>query len=103
MADPRFHIGGLFAELSRRKVIRVAVTYGLVGFAVIEAADIIVDAINLPPQFVVFVIVTIFLGFPIAIVLVTKIKPTASKENRNKRTGNKTGKQRSSVHNGLTS
>ena len=69
MADPRFHIGGLFAELSRRKVIRVAVTYGFVGFAVIEAADIIVDAINLPPQFVVFVIVAIFLGFPIAIVL----------------------------------
>jgi TolB-like protein len=62
-------MSGLFSELSRRKVIRVAVTYGIVGLAVIEAADIIVDAIDLPPQFVVFVIVAIFLGFPIAIVL----------------------------------
>ena len=69
MADPRFEIGNLFAELSRRKVIRVAVVYGIVGLAVIEAADIIVDAIGLPPQFVVFVIVAIFLGFPVAIVL----------------------------------
>lgn len=56
-------------ELRRRKVIRVAVTYAVVGFAVIEAADIIVDAINLPAQFVAFVIVTIFLGLPVAIVL----------------------------------
>ena len=69
MADPRIQIGNLFAELSRRKVIRVAVTYGVVAFAVIEAADIIVSAISLPPQFVVFVIVAVFLGFPIAIVL----------------------------------
>ncbi len=69
MADPRFRLGKLYAELSRRKVIRVAVTYGLVGFAVIEAADIIVSAIHLPPQFVAFVIVAILLGFPIAIVL----------------------------------
>jgi len=69
LADPRFHIGQLFAELSRRKVIRVAVTYGIVGFAVIQAANIIVDAINLPAQFVVYIIVAIFLGLPVAIVL----------------------------------
>ena len=69
MANPRTQLSNLLAELGRRKVIRVAVTYGLVGFAVIEAADIIVGAINLPPQFVAFVIVAILLGFPIAIVL----------------------------------
>lgn len=69
MTEQRFQISRFFAELSRRKVIRVAVTYGVVGFAVIEAADIIVDAINLPPQFVAFVIVAIFLGLPVAIVL----------------------------------
>lgn len=69
MADPRFRLNNFFAELSRRKVIRVAVTYGIVGFAVIEAADIIVDSIGLPLQFTVFVIVAVFLGFPIAVVL----------------------------------
>ena len=69
LAEPRFRIGKLYAELSRRKVIRVAVTYGLVGFAVIEAADIIVGAIHLPPQFVAFVIGATLLGFPIAVFL----------------------------------
>ncbi len=85
MTDPRFRIGRLFAELSRRKVVRVAVTYGLVGFAVIEAADIIVSAIHLPPQFVAFVIVAIFLGFPIAIVFAWSydIVPDSSVEEAN--------------------
>jgi TolB-like protein len=69
LSDSGSHQGGFFTELRRRKVIRVALTYGIVGFAVIEAADIIVDAIALPAQFVAFVIVTIFLGLPIAIVL----------------------------------
>lgn len=69
LADPKVQRGGFFTELRRRKVIRVALTYGIVGFAVIEAADIIVGAIDLPPQFVAFVIVTILLGLPVAIVL----------------------------------
>lgn len=69
MTDPRLYIGNFFAELSRRKVIRVAIAYGIVGFAVIEAADIIVGAIGLPPEFVAYVIVAIFLSFPVAIVL----------------------------------
>ena len=69
MADDDAGPGGFFSELKRRKVIRVAITYGIVGFAVIEAADIIVEAIDLPAQFVAFVVVTIFLGLPIAIVL----------------------------------
>lgn len=69
MSDSRFNFGYLLAELSRRKVIRVAVVYGFVGFAVIEAADIIAGALGLPPSFLLFVIVTVFLGFPLAIVL----------------------------------
>ena len=69
MSDQNAQRGGFLSELRRRKVIKVAITYGIVGFAVIEAADIIVEAIDLPAQFVAFVIVTIFLGLPIAIVL----------------------------------
>ena len=69
MADPRSQISHLFAELRRRKVIRVGMTYCIVGFAVIEAADVIVETLSFPPPFVAYVIVAIFLGFPIAIVL----------------------------------
>ncbi len=62
-------MGDLFAELRRRKVVRVAVVYGIVAFAVIEAADIMGPALNLPPEFITFVVAAALLGYPIAIVL----------------------------------
>jgi TolB-like protein/tetratricopeptide (TPR) repeat protein len=62
-------LGSLFAELRRRKVIRVAVVYAIVGFAVIQAADVMVPALNLPPEFITFVVATALLGYPIAVVL----------------------------------
>lgn len=58
-----------FAELRRRKVIRVAMVYGIVGFAVIQAADVIGPVLNLPPDFVTFIVAVALLGFPIALVL----------------------------------
>ena len=47
----------------------MAAIYSLVGFAVIEVAGIIISALHLPPQYVVFVIAAVLLGFPIAVVL----------------------------------
>jgi len=58
-----------FAELRRRKVIRVAMVYGIVGFAVIQAANVIGPALDLPPDFVTFIVAVTLLGYPIAIVL----------------------------------
>ena len=69
MGDPGSQSGGFFSELGRRKVIRVAITYGVVGFAVVAAADVIAEAFDLPPQFVALVIVSVVLGLPVAIVL----------------------------------
>jgi TolB-like protein len=69
MVDPGNLLVDLFSELRRRKAIRVAIVYGIVAFAVIEAADIIVAALSLPPEFITFVVVMTFLGYPIAIVL----------------------------------
>ena len=57
------------AELKRRKVTRVAVVYALVGFGVIEGAQLLFQAFevgNSAWQILVFLIV---LGFPIALVL----------------------------------
>lgn len=57
------------AELRRRKVARVAVVYALVGIGVIEAAQLLFDAFEIPRiawQIVVFLTV---LGLPIALVL----------------------------------
>jgi TolB-like protein len=69
MADTRQRLDKFFAELRRRKVIRVVIVYGIVGFAVIQAADVIGPALSLPPDFVTFIVAVTFLGYPIAIVL----------------------------------
>ena len=69
MGDRIQSLRSFVAELRRRKVVRVAVVYGIVGFAVIEAADIMVPALSLPSEFVTAVVVAVLLGYPIAIVL----------------------------------
>ena len=69
MANPAHDLGNLLSELKRRKVVRVALVYGIVAFAVMQVADIMVPALNLPEQFVTFVVATALLGYPIAIVL----------------------------------
>lgn len=56
-------------ELKRRKVFRVAVVYGAVGFVVVQAASYVFPALLLPDVvFRVLVVLTLF-GFPIALVL----------------------------------
>ena len=59
----------LFAELKRRKVFKVAGVYGVVAFALIQVADPLVTALNLPTEFLTYIVVLLLLGFPVAIVL----------------------------------
>lgn len=59
----------LFTELKRRKVYRVAATYAVVGFVVIEAADLIFPALRIPDLAYRLVVILVILGFPIALVL----------------------------------
>jgi TolB-like protein/Tfp pilus assembly protein PilF len=58
-----------FAELKRRRVFRVAVVYGATAFVVVQAADVLQEALLLPGAFLTGVAVLALLGFPIAIVL----------------------------------
>jgi hypothetical protein len=39
----------LFAELKRRKVVRVAIVYAATAFAVLQAADIMLPQMGVPP------------------------------------------------------
>jgi hypothetical protein len=59
----------LFAELKRRKVIRVAVVYAATAFAVLQAADIMLPQMGVPAWGLSLVVALIVLGFPIALVL----------------------------------
>jgi len=62
-------IPSFFSELKRRKVFHVAAVYAVVGFGVIEAADIIFPRLSLPDIAVDFVLGVVLLGFPVALVL----------------------------------
>lgn len=64
------------SELRRRNVYRVAVTYVIVGFFVIEGADLVFPRIDLPPWTVTLVIALVGLGFPIALVLAWALEVT---------------------------
>ncbi len=68
----------LFAELKRRKVFRVAAVYGAVAFVVLQVADILVPALNLPETFTTGVALLSMLGFPIALVLAWAFETTPS-------------------------
>ena len=59
----------LFAELKRRKVFKVAAVYGAVGYGVLQLADILVPALDLPDSVTRGIAFVVVLAFPIAIVL----------------------------------
>lgn len=61
---PRF-----FAELRRRRVIRVVVVYAIVGWIIIEVAATMLPGLKLPSWTVTFVIALVVLGFPIAVIM----------------------------------
>jgi hypothetical protein len=61
--------GSLFAELKRRKVYRVAVAYGLMGWALAQGIAQVFPVFQVPNCTVRLIMVLIALGFPIALVL----------------------------------
>lgn len=64
-----FSLERLWAELRRRRVIRVAIVYILVGWIVIDVASTVLPPMGLPAWAVKLVIVLIALGFPIAVAM----------------------------------
>jgi TolB-like protein len=62
-------MSSLFAELKRRKVVRVAVVYAATAFAVLQAADIMLPQMNVPEWAMGLFVAFVVLGFPIALVL----------------------------------
>jgi hypothetical protein len=58
-----------FAELKRRKVYSVAVTYGVVGWLLIQVVTQVFPPFEIPNWAQRLVILAILLGFPIALVL----------------------------------
>src|SRR6266513_701906 len=61
--------GNFFAELKRRNVYKVAVTYAVVGWLIAQVATQIFPFLEIPNWVVRLIIVLIAIGFPIALVI----------------------------------
>ncbi len=59
---------GVFGELSRRNVIRVAIAYAIVAWLVVQVADIVLDAIGAPSWVMQTIILILALGFVVAVI-----------------------------------
>lgn len=60
---------GFLRELRRRHVVRVAIAYAVVGWALIEVSSTIIPALHLPDSLTTVIVALVLLGFPIAVVL----------------------------------
>ena len=58
-----------WAELKRRKVMRVAITYAVVGWIIMQVGATVIPNLGIPQWVLSGLILLIILGFPIAIVL----------------------------------
>ncbi|MGQ0816040.1 MAG: tetratricopeptide repeat protein [Gemmatimonadota bacterium] len=58
----------MFAELKRRRVIKAAVVYAIVGWAVIQAAGALVQLLELPTWIGKAIFLVVVLAFPLALV-----------------------------------
>jgi TolB-like protein/tetratricopeptide (TPR) repeat protein/DNA-binding winged helix-turn-helix (wHTH) protein len=56
-------------ELSRRRVIRVAIAYAVVAWVVTEVASTVFPGLRLPEWTVTLVIILVVLGFPVAVMM----------------------------------
>ncbi len=56
-------------ELKRRKVFRVAVLYFFVAWLIMQVADVMFPALNLPDWTITLVVTLLIMGFPLALIL----------------------------------
>ena len=62
-------LGAFWAELKRRKVMRVAITYAVVAWLIIQVAATTFEGFGIPIWAFRFVMLCVILGFPLAIIL----------------------------------
>jgi TolB-like protein/Tfp pilus assembly protein PilF len=63
------NLPSFFAELKRRNVYKVAITYAIVGWLVMQIAATVVPALHLSDAITSAVVLLVILGFPIALIL----------------------------------
>jgi eukaryotic-like serine/threonine-protein kinase len=69
MSRPVPGISRFFGELKRRRVIRVAIAYAVVGWIIIQVSATVVPYLRLPDLLVTGIILVVALGLPLALVV----------------------------------
>ncbi|HSK18249.1 MAG TPA: hypothetical protein VK912_03870 [Longimicrobiales bacterium] len=69
-------LASFIAEMKRRRVFRVIAAYAVVGFVVLQVADLVYEPLGLPAWTMTFFVVCAMLGLPIAIVLAWAFEST---------------------------
>jgi hypothetical protein len=64
-----YQIDGLWRQLKKRKVVRVALTYVFVGWVLMQVGEVVFEGLGLPPWSLSLLIALILLGFPLALIL----------------------------------
>jgi len=59
----------LIEELTRRRVFRVLIGYGVVSFGLLQIVEPIMHALHLPDSVLTYTVLALALGFPVAVVL----------------------------------
>jgi len=60
---------GLWSQLRGRKVFRVAITYVIVGWVLMQIGEVAFESLGVPPWALTLLIVLVLLGFPLALLL----------------------------------
>ena len=60
---------GLWAQLKKRKVVRVALAYVIVGWVMMQVGEVVFEGLGLPAWSLTLLIVLVLLGFPLALIL----------------------------------
>ena len=62
-------MSNFFEELKRRKVFRVAASYAVVAFIIMQLVEILFPMFDFPQWTQQFTVIIVLLGFPIAVIL----------------------------------
>lgn len=76
MGKPGSSVGTFFRELRRRKVFQVAVVYAVVGWVILQVAQLVIPALHLPHWTLTFILVLVIIGFPIALIVAWALELT---------------------------
>ena len=97
MNDTNATLARWFAELRRRKVVRVAIVYVVIAWLLIQVADATFEPIGLPDWANRLVIVLVVLGFPLACGLAWALDVTPRGIQRTVSTADRLGAQGTAV------